>query len=140
MNGTSIIVFAGIVYYSKRARALTAQISRLVLIARIYTTAWRCKKSLAPMHSTTANRWLVEDSDDDPPDAMEYICIATDLLQQMFPALRSRAKNHPDLAREMSSRDSVMRHRLSTLHGTVGVRFCSGRPTSARNVVSLIYG
>jgi hypothetical protein len=70
------------------------------------------------MHSTTTNPWLVERAED-PPDAMEYICIATDLLQQMFSALQSLATSNTDLARAMSTRESVIRHRLWTLHGTV---------------------
>jgi hypothetical protein len=71
-----------------------------------------------PMHSTSSNLWPVDDAEH-PAEALEYICIATNLLQQMFSALQSLAKNHPDLACEMTSRESTMRHRLWTLHGTV---------------------
>ena len=59
------------------------------------------------------------DAAEHPSDALEYICIAADMLQQMFYALQSLAKNHPDLACEMSSREPAMRHRLWTLRGTV---------------------
>jgi hypothetical protein len=69
------------------------------------------------MRSTTTNRRLVEHTED-PPDAVEYICIATDLLQQMFSELQSLAANNTDLARAMSRRGSDVRDRLWTLHET----------------------
>jgi len=69
------------------------------------------------MRTTTTNPQLVEHTED-PLDAVEHICIATNLLHQMFFELRSLAMNDADLARAMSSRESVMRDRLYTLNQT----------------------
>jgi hypothetical protein len=66
------------------------------------------------MRSMKSNSCLVE-KHEESPDAVQYICIAADLLQQMFFELCSLALNNPDLACAMSNRDSVLRYRLWVL-------------------------
>jgi hypothetical protein len=72
------------------------------------------------MRTPTANRKLVEQSDD-PPDALEYICVAADLLQRMFTELCALAANDADLARVLSCSTSGIHDRLRRLHEAVDV-------------------
>jgi hypothetical protein len=62
--------------------------------------------------------WAMEGGDK-PPNALEYICIATDLVQQMFATLQSLSRSDPALARVLSNREALLRHRLWTLGATV---------------------
>jgi hypothetical protein len=93
------------------------------------------------MRSTTTNPRLVEPTEDSV-DAVEYIGMATDLLQQMFSELRSLAGNNTDLARAMSGRETALRDRLWTLHKTVdllvSVNDDSIDPTLMRRARALI--
>jgi hypothetical protein len=72
------------------------------------------------MYSIPSNCRLVGDITD-PLDEVEYICIAADLLQQMFSGLRALAANNTRLARALSIRGSNARARLCTLHEIVGM-------------------
>jgi hypothetical protein len=70
------------------------------------------------MRTTTTKPQLVEQTEESR-DAVEYVCIATDLLQQMFSELLSLAANNTGLAHAISTRESDLRIRLWTLHETV---------------------
>jgi hypothetical protein len=72
------------------------------------------------MRTPTANRKLVEQSVD-PTDALEYICIAADLLQRMFTELCALAANDADLERALSCSTSGTRDRLRRLQEAVDV-------------------
>jgi hypothetical protein len=72
------------------------------------------------MRSMKSNSCLVEQTEESP-DAVQYICIAADLLRQIFAELRSLALNNRNLARAMSNRDSVLRHRLWVLCETANL-------------------
>ena len=56
---------------------------------------------------------------EEPLDEVEYICIAADLLEQMFSELQSLATRNPGLARALSSRGSDTCLRLWTLRETI---------------------
>jgi hypothetical protein len=72
------------------------------------------------MRTPTANRKLVEESDN-PPDALEYICIAADLLQRMFSELCALAANDEELERALSCSTSGIHDRLGRLQEAVDV-------------------
>ena len=69
------------------------------------------------MRSVTPHPRIIEYADDSL-EVVADICIATDLLQELFSGLRSVASTNPDLAAEMSSRESTMLDRLRTLNQT----------------------
>ena len=66
------------------------------------------------MHATRINVPTIEQADE-PLEAVEYVCIAADLLQQMFFELQSLSVTYDDLAAVMPSHDSEMRDRLWAL-------------------------
>jgi hypothetical protein len=89
--------------------------------ARLYKTPPRHNAILTvSMRTPTANRKLMEQSDD-PPDALEYICIAADLLQRMFTKLCALAANDADLGRALSCSTSGIHDRLRRLQEAVDV-------------------
>jgi hypothetical protein len=83
------------------------------------------------MRSTNSFFLLAEQLTEDSRDAVEYICLAADLLQQMFSELRSLAIDHPEFARALSSRWSDARARLWTLHEIVGLLRRGDDPSTA---------
>jgi hypothetical protein len=54
-----------------------------------------------------------------PLSAVDYICAAADLLQQMFSELQSLAARNPVLARALSKHESDASAHLWTLHETI---------------------
>ena len=89
--------------------------------ARIYKTPPRHNAILpVSMRTPTANRKLVEQSDESP-DALEYICIAADLLQKMYTKLCELAANDAGLARALSCSTSGIHGRLGRLQEAVDV-------------------
>ncbi len=67
-----------------------------------------------PMHATRINVPAIEQADD-PLEPVDYVCIAADLLQQMFFELQALSVTYDDLAAAMPSHDSEMRDRLWAL-------------------------
>jgi hypothetical protein len=90
---------------------------------------------------STSNRELAQHADD-PRDEVEYLCIAADLLQQMFWDLRTLATNNIELARAISSRGSDAEDRLWTLQHVldllVGADSHSGAVLLKRQASALI--
>jgi hypothetical protein len=72
------------------------------------------------MCSTPSNIGPVEYTEE-PLDEVEYISIATELLQQLFGELRSLAMSSPALARALSTRGADARAYLWTLCETVAL-------------------
>jgi hypothetical protein len=70
------------------------------------------------MRSPLSHIGIVEETEE-PLSAVEYICIAADLLQQMFSELQSLATRKPGLARAVSDRESDASAQLWTLHETI---------------------
>jgi hypothetical protein len=73
------------------------------------------------MKSTNSQFLLAERLNEESLDEVEYLCIAADLLEQLFSELRSLAIDHPEFARALSSRGSDAPARLWTLHEIVGL-------------------
>jgi hypothetical protein len=70
------------------------------------------------MYSTTSNRPYFDPAEE-PLDDAEYICMAADLLQQMFSELILLAASDTGLAGAMNRRGAYARDRLARLHETV---------------------
>jgi hypothetical protein len=75
----------------------------------------RFASSMHPTPSSVGNFEKTEE----PLGEVEYICIAADLLQQMFDELRSLATGDPELAQALAKRGSDAYTCLWTLHETV---------------------
>jgi hypothetical protein len=70
------------------------------------------------MNSPLPNVGIAEQTEE-PLSAVDYICTAADLLQQMFFELQSLATCNPGLARALSNRESDASAHLWTLHETI---------------------
>jgi CHASE3 domain sensor protein len=67
----------------------------------------------------------------DSLDEVDYLCVATDLLQQMFTELQSLALSDPEFARAVSVRGSHARVRLLTLQETILELMGNDTPSAA---------
>jgi hypothetical protein len=83
------------------------------------------------MKSTNSHFLLAQQLTEESLDAVEYLCLAADLLEQLFSELRSLAIDHPEFARALSSRGPDARARLWTLHEIVGLLRRSDDPSTA---------
>ena len=70
------------------------------------------------MPATTPNRWLAIQHMVEPLAAVEYICIATDLLHQVFLLFQSLAVNNSEFARALSIFGTDVPPRLADLRRT----------------------
>jgi hypothetical protein len=76
------------------------------------------------MYLSTPDSEIIEDDIEGPLGEMEYICIAADLLQQMFSELQSLATNNTRLAHAMADREWHAQDRLWTLRETADLLMC----------------
>ena len=83
------------------------------------------------MRSTIPHSDLSEQLADDSLDEVDYLCVATDLLQQMFTELQSLALRDPAFARAVSVRGSQARARLLKLQETIVQLLISEAPSAA---------
>jgi hypothetical protein len=83
------------------------------------------------MKSTNSQFLLAEGLTEESLDEVAYLCIAADLLEQLFSELRSLAIDHPQFARALSSRGPDAQTRLWTLRQIVGLLSRGDDPLSA---------
>jgi hypothetical protein len=83
------------------------------------------------MKSKQSQFLLAEELTEESLDEVAYLCIAADLLEQLFSELRSLAVDHPEFAHALSSRGPDAQARLWTLHQIVELLSRSDDPLSA---------